>query len=251
MVECNSDDYIQSVNKRTNNAGGCSRMRKCTFIMVAAVLIISLAITACVKEAAPAATTPAVNQPPVLWSLTAAQTQTYPGGSVNLQAVVSDPNGDLLNYNWTTTGGSFVESGRDHNTWVAPNHLGNYDIELMVDDGKGGTVDALVTISVSANHPPVISSLTADPSALSFASRTILTVIASDPDGDTLQYIWDDGDAGTISGIGDKVSWTSPSKNRNYNISVTVSDGNGTVTRQEIVIPVTDTSSTQAIPLVK
>jgi hypothetical protein len=226
-------------------------MRKRIVTFGAAIIIMSLALTACVKVSAPAPATPSGNQPPVITSLTAAQNQTYPEGSVNLQAVVSDPNGDSLNYKWTATGGSFVESGRGNNTWNAPKQFGDYDIKLTVDDGKGGTAQASVTITVSANHPPVIASLTAVPAALPFASRTTITAIASDPDGDALQYKWDDGNAGIISGIGNQISWISPSKNGNFSVFVTVSDGKGGQTKQEIVIPVAASSGTQTISLVK
>jgi hypothetical protein len=228
-------------------------MRRSIFTLVAAVLIISFAVTACVKVSAPApaASTPGGNQPPVIASLTAAQNQTFPEGSVNLQAVVSDPNNDPLNYKWTATGGTFVESGRGNNTWNAPKQFGDYDIKLTVDDGKGGTAQASVTIKVSANHPPVITSLTANPAALPFASRTTITAIASDPDGDALQYQWDDGNAGIVSGVGNQISWTSPSKNGNFSIFVTVSDGKGAQTKQEIVIAVASSSGTQTISLVK
>ena len=115
--------------------------------------------------------------PPVIASLTAAQNQTYPGGTVNLQSVVSDPNGDIINYKWTATGGAFVENGRANTTWRAPKDFGNYEIKLTVDDGKGGTAQSTVPITVSANHPPAITSLTADPAALQFASTTTLTAL--------------------------------------------------------------------------
>ncbi|MGD0854490.1 MAG: PKD domain-containing protein [Dehalococcoidia bacterium] len=226
-------------------------MRKYIFTTAMALSILVLIVTAaCVKVAAPSTTTPSGNQPPVISSLTAAQNQTYPGGEVNLQAVVSDPNGDSINYKWTASGGSFVESGRGNNTWRAPQDFGDYEIKLTVDDGKGMTAESTVTIKVSANHPPIITSLTADPAALQFASRTTLTAIASDPDGDTLQYKWDDGNAGTLSGVGNKVSWTSPSKNGNFSVFVIVSDGKGAETKQEIVIPVASVSGVQTINLV-
>jgi hypothetical protein len=224
-------------------------MRKYIFTTVMALSILLLMVTAaCAKVAAPS--TPAGNQPPVISSLTAAQNQTYPGGEVNLQGVVSDPNGDSINYKWTSSGGSFIESGRGNNTWRAPKDFGDYEIKLTVDDGKGMTAESIVTIKVSANHPPTITSLTADPAALQFASRTTLTAIVNDQDGDTVQYKWDDKNAGTLSGVGNKVSWTSPSKNGNFSIFVIVSDGKGAETKQEIVIPVASVSGVQTIILV-
>src|SRR5512136_2846090 len=83
-------------------------------ILHLAVLIVLVSLilpAACVKVANQAPASPAAptgNLPPVIASLTAAQTQTYPGGTVNLQSVVSDPNGDMINFRWTATGGEFI-----------------------------------------------------------------------------------------------------------------------------------------------
>ena len=219
-------------------------------ILHAAILLIVVSLilpVACVKVAdqAPAApTAPTGNLPPVIASLTAAQNQSYPGGTVNLQSVVSDPNGDMINFKWTATGGEFVENGRANTTWRAPKDFGDYEIKLTVDDGKGQMAQSTVQITVSANHPPTITSLTAEPTALQYASRTTLTCVASDQDGDPVQYKWEARD-GTLSGEGNRVSWTSPSKGGNYSVFVTVSDGKGAETRQEIVVPVAAPSGAQ------
>jgi hypothetical protein len=223
-------------------------------IVTLMILIATLGIigaVSCVKATVAPPPVPAGNQPPVISSFTAASNQTYPGGSVNLQSVVSDPNNDNINFQWTATGGSFVESGRANNTWTAPNSIGNYQIKLTVDDGKGGTAEATIPIMVSTNHPPVISSLKADPPSLQFSSAATLTCIANDPDGDPLQYKWEAQD-GTLSGSGNVVTWISPStKAADYSIFVTVSDGKGAETKQELVVPVAGLSSAQTFSLVK
>ena len=227
-------------------------MRKSRFIyaLVLIAVITLTVVAACAKPAEPPATpAPAGNLPPVIGSLTAAQNQSYPGGTVNLQSLVSDPNGDMINFKWTATGGEFVENGRANTTWRAPKDFGNYEIKLTVDDGKGGTAQSTVQIAISANHPPTITSLTADPTALQYASRTTLTCIASDQDGDSVQYKWEARD-GTLSGEGNKVSWTSPSKGGNYSVFIIASDGKGAETRQEIERPVAAPSGAQTFNVV-
>jgi hypothetical protein len=106
------------------------------------------------------------------------------------------------------------------------------------------------------NHPPCITSLTANPSTVSINQTTTLTCIANDVDGDTLTYIWnkdttddeededdeDDEDEppederilpstfkapGTISGSGKTVTWKAPSTAGTYTVTCTVSDGRG------------------------
>jgi hypothetical protein len=155
----------------------------------------------------------------------------------------------MINFKWTATGGEFVENSRANTTWRAPKDFGNYEIKLTVDDGKGGTAQSTAQITVSANHPPTITDLTADPAALQFASRTTLTCVASDQDGDSVQYKWEAKD-GSLSGEGNKVSWTSPSKGGNYSVFVVASDGKGAETRQEIDIPVAAPSGVQTFQLV-
>jgi len=192
---------------------------------------------------------PMANVPPVISSLTASQTQTFPGATVSIQSVVSDANKDMINLDWTATGGDFVENGRANTDWRAPKGYGNYEIKLTVDDGKGGTAQSTVSITVSANNAPAINSLTADPPALQFASTTTLTCIAGDQDGDALQYKWEARD-GTLSGVGNKVSWISPSKGGNYSIYVVVSDGKGAESRQRIDIPVAAPSGVQTFKMI-
>ncbi|MDD5398515.1 MAG: PKD domain-containing protein [Dehalococcoidia bacterium] len=226
------------------------RNNRIIYALALMAIITLTAVAACAQPAAtPAQETPAGNMPPVIASLTAAQNQTYPGGTVNVQSVVSDPNGDMINFNWTATGGDFVENGRANTAWRAPKGYGTYEIKLTVDDGKGGSAQATVPITVSANNAPSITSLTADPAALLPAATTTLTCIASDQDGDAVQYNWEARE-GTLSGIGNKVSWTAPNKSGNYSVTVVVSDGKGAETRQEIVIAVAAPSGVQTFQMV-
>lgn len=227
-------------------------MRRLCIVLAALSMGMIMIGAGCSKSApAPSSAGPTGNQPPVIGSLTAAQNQTSPGATVNIQSVASDPNGDVLNFKWTATGGSFVDSGQANTTWRAPKELGSYVIKLTVDDGKGGTAEQTVTIAVGSNHPPVISSLTANPPSLQFAQTTTLTCAASDPDGDPLQYAWNDADEGSLSGIGNTVSWTSPSKNGDFTVYVIVSDGKGGESKQQIVITVAAPTGVQTISLIK
>jgi hypothetical protein len=81
-------------------------------------------------------------------------------------------------------------------------------------------------VVVNANHPPVITSVVANPITVSTVGVSIITCTASDPDGDTLSYEWS-ATGGTISGSGSSVSWTAPNTAGTYTITVTVSDGHG------------------------
>ena len=222
-----------------------------TLVLVIAVSIIPVGCVKVVQPSSPASSQPSGGSGQIeIVSLTPAQNQIYPGGEVNVQSVVSNPGNDMLQYKWSASAGTFVEQGRANTTWRAPKSYGDCEIKLTLDNGKGFSTEATTVITVSANHPPTINSLVANPAALQFAQNTTLTCIAVDADGDPVQYMWEARE-GSISGVGNKVTWTSPSKNGNFSIFVTVSDGKGAETRQELVIPVAAPTGVQTLNLVK
>jgi len=93
-----------------------------------------------------------------------------------------------------------------------------------------------VTVSSDANHAPVISSLTADPSSVDINESTTITCTASDQDGDTLTYTWTKT-GGTFEGStsGPSVTWRAPSTEGNYTVGCEVSDGEATDSEQVII----------------
>ncbi len=91
----------------------------------------------------------------------------------------------------------------------------------------------------SNNHPPIIDSLTANPPVVSPGSVSIVSCVAFDEDGDTLEYIWT-ATGGTISAEGSTINWVAPLSTGTYIIICKVNDGKGASTQQSvdiIVIP--------------
>ena len=79
------------------------------------------------------------------------------------------------------------------------------------------------------NHPPVISSLIANPPSVDINQTTTITCSASDPDGDSLTYDWT-VNAGSFEGdtSGPSVTWRAPSTADIYIVvGCEVSDGEG------------------------
>jgi len=70
-----------------------------------------------------------------------------------------------------------------------------------------------------------------------FGGTALLTCIASDPDGDPVTYSWE-ASAGSITGVGDKVTWVAPSKSGTFNVTVIVSDGKGGESRGNVALTV-------------
>jgi hypothetical protein len=86
------------------------------------------------------------------------------------------------------------------------------------------------------NQPPVISSLTASAGRLIPAQNCEVKCVASDPDGDKLNYTW--SASGEISGEGATISWTAPAAPSEYTIMVKVTDGRGGEATAELTIGV-------------
>jgi hypothetical protein len=104
--------------------------------------------------------TPNANQPPEISSLTANPSGVSYGGSATVSCIATDPDGDLVNYSWSASGGD-ISGDDDTVTWVAPNKGGNFYITVIVSDSKGGEAEGSVMIAVSA----AVSTVTITPVA--------------------------------------------------------------------------------------
>jgi len=217
-------------------------------IVLVMLVVVAMLGSACGPSEAPPPPTTGGNQPPVISSLAAAQMQVYPNGNTEIQCVAMDADGDKIDFKWACTGGSFTGAGPTV-TWKAPENYGTYDVTVVVEDGKGGMAQASLTMTVGANQPPQISSLVANPSNILYANSTLITCIASDPDGDVVRYSWSASE-GSISGVGEKVTWVAPKKGGNFNITVLVSDGRGGETTGNVMVTVSAVTKTVTIPVI-
>ena len=198
----------------------------------------------------PAPAKPSGNQLPVISSLTASQTQVYPAGTVEIRCTASDADGDTISYEWSATGGSFSGTGPVV-SWVAAEQHGTYKITVTVKDNKGGMVQAVITLDVVRNRDPVISSLVADPVTVLPQDKSTITCIASDPDGDALTYNWK-ASSGSITGVGDTVTWIAPDSEGTFSVTVTLNDGEGGQNSSDVSITVALTQKTETLnPIAK
>jgi len=137
----------------------------------------------------------------------------------------SDPDGDQLGYIWSASAGEIIGDA-DAVTWVATPYEGSYGVAVTVLDGRGGEAMDYVTLAVTANEPPTISSLIADTDWTTPSGTIQVTCTASDPDGDELGYEWS-ASGGSISGTGMTANWIAPGEFGTYDITVVVADSQG------------------------
>lgn len=98
-------------------------------------------------------------------------------------------------------------------------------------------VNLIIGGCAPANQPPLISSLTANEEHISPADICQIECIASDPDDDSLSYIWS-ANGGSISGEGSTVIWVAPDAAGAYTITVEVTDDNGDKVTAQLTINV-------------
>lgn len=193
---------------------------------------------------------PGGNQAPVISSLTSAQMQVYPLSITELRRDAKDPDGDAINYEWSCTGGKFSGTGTPVVSWIAPEKLGDYDIKVTVTDDKGGITQETMTLSVVTNFDPEIMSLDASPDIVLPNGKSTIICVAKDPDSAELEYSWSATD-GSITGVGDTVTWTAPDKEGEFTISVIVNDGKGGQNTESVSITARQAIKTVTLNLLR
>jgi hypothetical protein len=89
------------------------------------------------------------NQSPVISSLVANPSGILYGGSTTITCIATDPDGDLVRYSWSASEGNISGVGNKV-TWVAPNKGGNFNVTVILSDGKGGETTGNVMLTVAA-----------------------------------------------------------------------------------------------------
>ncbi len=197
-------------------------------------------------------TIPAPNRSPTITgTVTASPTSIEENATTTLSVTANDPDGDTLSYEWTqaspaTPAGTFAGTGSGR-TWTAPGVAADtvFTLRVTVSDGRGGTVQGSVDVTVTdvptTNEPPVVAAQISAP-GMALAGETIDTLItASDPENDTLTYVWATNPVGqgTFTGATTpSATWRSPdvSAATTFTITVSVTDGRNTVSRSKDVV---------------
>jgi hypothetical protein len=194
------------------------------------------------------------NSPPTITSLVANTSWTYRLGVIQVTCAASDPDGDELSYEWTTTGGKISGAGAAIN-WTAPQAVGTYNITVVVKDVYGGKDTKFVRLFVDPGTPPTIENLIVTPNGNPYlkedgvagcdyevyqTKKYDIACNVSDTSGGA-SYNWS-CEKGVISGEGSMITWTAPSTPSSIKVTVTVevSDVAGNSASESIVFYVSD-----------
>jgi hypothetical protein len=116
-----------------------ARISKVCFGLLAVFLILQ---SACLASA-----TSGGNNSLVISKLEADYMSVYPRGASEITCVVTAPQGDTVQYKWSSDGGVLTGDGASVN-WQAPNDYGDYHVMVTAKDNNGGSAESTLTLSV-------------------------------------------------------------------------------------------------------
>lgn len=155
------------------------------------------------------------NQAPIISSTPGSVTD--PGQVYVYQIQARDSDGDALTYSLIQgPAGMTINSNSGELRWTpAPNQIGSFLVVIEVRDGRGGSFRQSFTIVVrdltQPNQPPSITSVA--PTQVKLGERYQYTVVAVDPNGDTLTYQLLQAPIGmAIDSTGGGISWVPTSE---------------------------------------
>lgn len=129
--------------------------------------------------------------------------------------------GENLRYEWNFGDGNTATGHTVEHTYAEG---GSYTAVLTVDDGRGTPVSVVQdSVDIKVNSAPHASLARVEETCVN--NKVLFDAsLSGDPDGDRLSYVWDFGDGTVVEGPA-KISH-SYTKGGDYNVRVTVNDGN-------------------------
>ncbi|WNG44853.1 kelch-like protein [Archangium minus] len=167
----------------------------------------------------------AFNSSPRVASLSASPTRLPVGQTTSVSVSASDPDGDSLSYAWSASCSGSWTNASSSSAQFTPSLLpagacNNCRLTVSVSDGHGGLNTGTVALCIS-NTPPshqlppaIIRTYRSSDSA---SPGQVLTyeVVASDPQGSALSFIWEAStgalDPPSHDAFRSRVTWTAPS----------------------------------------
>jgi hypothetical protein len=140
-----------------------------------------------------------VNRIPSLGAITISPSTTGNQDTVFTASVTASnlDSDDVITYSWSfagAPGGSspvFVGTGNSV-TFDPPDRIfGDYTLSVVASDQFGGTSSPSTATVTVENRAPTISSFTVDSASGYITDQFTFDVVASDPDGSALTYVWD------------------------------------------------------------
>ena len=176
------------------------------------------------------------NSSPTILNMWVSPEVVRPGDTVKATVNAFDGDGDAITYQWNQADMALSESGDSTYSLSIPADLaeGTYPLKVTVTDSQGATTSQSADFTVQKNRSPVISAIVATPSPAQVGDNVAMTVTASDPDGDFLNFSWIDEDGSSL-GTGRSISWQAPAVDQEKVFKFTASASDGELTSSQNV----------------
>ena len=188
---------------------------------------------------------PEPNQPPSAFA--GADQIVLQGEDVVVSGNGSDPDGSIVDWTWSQVSGplvSLINAGSPQVSFTAPGSPGDVRLRLTVTDDDGATDSDEVVITVEAPPPEPNQPPTANAGADRTAdqgSNVVVTGSGSDVDGTIVAWAWAQVSGASVSlsnANQPQVSFTAPGSPGNVVLRLTVTDDDGAMDSDDVVITV-------------
>ena len=136
-------------------------------------------------------------QPVITKDPTANPNPTLVNQAVDFSIEASDPDGDTLSYAWNFGDATTGTGNATSHTYSA---VGTYAVTVTVTDSSGAKTQSSLQLGVSINQPPILQA-SAQPLEGTVPLTVMFSAQATDPEGESLTYLWDFGDGGISSDL--------------------------------------------------
>jgi len=189
------------------------------------------------------------NYPPRIKSLATEDTTLLQASNTTLYCTAVDRETQELDYYWNIEGNPV--SGNATLAWQAPADTGKYIVTcVVVDEGSlSDTSFLMVHVVEKINHPPVITSIEANPRIVRINETSELICHAYDPNDDKISYTWST-QSGQINGSDSIAIYQAPAIQGNYYIRCTVTDVDNASSADSLLVLVKDPAQGQTGDLV-
>jgi alpha-tubulin suppressor-like RCC1 family protein len=132
-----------------------------------------------------------LNSPPVAQACSLAPARPTAGGPLRVvQPLALDADGDVLNWSYVWTRNGVVEEGVSGDVWDVQKVPGDRISVVCIPSDAAGPGVALLSDTVTINHPPVLSGCTLTPPSPNDDQDLVAASVATDADGDLITRTW-------------------------------------------------------------
>ena len=175
-------------------------------------------------------------------SFTYSPSEVRAGGEVSFEESSSDPDGNVVSWEWDFGDGSSSTERNPAHVYEAP---GTYTVSLTVTDNDGMRDSYSMDLVVLPRNLPPMADFTFFPKEPKAGEEVSFVDKSYDSDGNIVSWSWDFGDGTTSSEAEPVHVYSSPG---NYTVTLTVRDDSGDEGSRRISVIVGEATSTTSPP---